>query len=650
MLCNFTLVKLLRIFNCNMMELKITIAVNTLSDSIHLIWMNNPFIMATVTLLLLLGLLFYTKRLNFNNLHFGRVSYFEDTQLKPLKRKLSRGFWVLKRKTKKKKNHKQKVSNQHPEELNLRDYLQPIFTSSQKRIFLALVGIWLASLALFLNFWFQAEHIVGWFRFFVNTFLLLWSMVLPGYFYFFVSRMKRVNPSMPIPKDWRIAMVVTRAPSEPFELIKKTLNAMLAQKTTHDTWLADEDPTDEIKAWCIQNEVRLSTRKNVPEYHQPVWPRRTKCKEGNLAYFYDKYGYENYDFVVQLDADHIPDKDYLEHMIRPFIHREVGYVSAPSICDTNGTTSWSARGRLFAESIMHGVLQAGYSFFYAPLCIGSHYAVRTTALKEIGGLGPELAEDHSTTLMFQANGWRGVHAFDAQANGEGPQTFGDCMTQEFQWSRSLVIIMLTFLPKYWKKLPLRLKVQFLFSQLWYPIFSVSMFVGILLPIIAVFTGIPWVSISFFDFLLHSIPVALSIIAVVWYIKEKGLLKPHYSPVISYETIIFQMVRWPWALYGSVMGLITSVWGKSPSFKVTPKGNRVREVMEWKLILPYVAIVLISFIPAFLMPENGFADGYFFFLILNTIIYNAVLFALIGLHKREAKKANKTLDAETTIHS
>lgn len=524
-------------------------------------------------------------------------------------------------------------------------YLIHILSRKEKRVFLFLVGIWAVSLLLFLSFWFSSGHVVDWVRLTLNTLLILWSMALPGYFYFFVYRMKRVDPAIAIPEEWRVAMVVTRAPSEPFGLVKKTLVAMLGQEFPHDTWLADERPDDEIKSWCIINGVRLCSRNGVEAYHRDKWPRRTKCKEGNLAYFYDMHGYENYDFVVQLDADHIPGEGYLEAMLRPFVHSAVGYVSAPSVCDTNASTSWAARGRLYAESIMHGALQAGYSFNFAPLCIGSHYAVRTQALKQIGGLGPELAEDHSTTLMFNAAGWRGVHAFDAVANGEGPQTFKDCITQEFQWSRSLMIILFTLLPEYWGYLPLRLKAQFLFSQLWYPVFSFSMFVGMLLPIFAVITGVPWVSVSFIDFLAHSIPVTLSIIAVVWYLKKLGLLKPHYSPILSWEAVLFQMVRWPWALYGSIMGMVTGLWGKTPAFKITPKGNVVGDVMDWELLYPYMALVLLSFIPVFLLPGHSNAEGYLFFLILNSGIYVFVMFNLIILHRKEAKKANENLFRE-----
>src|SRR6516164_3131299 len=38
--------------------------------------------------------------------------------------------------------------------------------------------------------------------------------------------------------------------------------------------------------------------------------------------------------------------------------------------------------------MLHGGLQVGYNGSLAPLCFGSHYALRTKALRAIGGLGP----------------------------------------------------------------------------------------------------------------------------------------------------------------------------------------------------------------------------------------------------------------------
>lgn len=510
------------------------------------------------------------------------------------------------------------------------------------RQFWFLVVSWATGLVIFYSWWFRLEHVSHWVGFIVNTLLVTWTACLPGYFIFFVSRMKRVDPTISIPGAWRVAMVTTRAPSEPFELVQETLKGMLAQKYPHDTWLADEDPTDEIYQWCEEHGVRVSCRKGVAEYHQQQWPRRTKCKEGNLAYFYDHNGYENYDFVVQLDADHVPQERYLEHMLRPFVDGAVGYVSAPSICSKNSETSWSARGRLFSEAIMHGPLQAGYSGSFAPLCIGSHYAVRTKALKAIGGLGPELAEDHSTTLMMNGHGWRGIHAIDAIATGEGPPTLAACITQEFQWSRSLMVVLLTLLPRYWSKLSRPLRVQFLLSELWYPLFSLTMLTGLILPIVAVITKVPWVRVSYLDFVVHTLPLTLLTLAIHRFLKQKLWLRPIDSPCICWEMGLFQVIRWPWSLLGSVMGVFDSMQRKNVAFRVTPKGAIHDDSLNWRILAPYLAVLVFSFLPTLCISDAGTATGYFFFLIIAQIVYTIALFAIVLIHRREV---HRNLSAE-----
>ncbi len=524
-------------------------------------------------------------------------------------------------------------------------HLLNVMTTKEKAVFICGVIIWLLNCIIFFAWWLNTDFIIELWQYLLTTVMLVWTLLMPGYFYFFVWRMKRPNPNIKLPKHWRIAMVVTKAPSEPFSMLKNTLLAMLQQSPAHDNWLADEDPTEEVLAWCAANGIKVSTRKGVAAYHRETWPRRTRCKEGNLSYFYDYYGYKQYDFVVQLDADHIPQKGYLEAMLRPFVDEAIGYVSAPSICNLNESSSWAARGRLYSEAIMHGPLQAGYSKYFAPLCIGSHYAVRTKALKAIGGLGPELAEDHSTSLMFNGHGWRGVHAFDAIAHGLGPETFADCLTQEFQWSRSLVVLMLTEMPKYFFKMPLRIAFQFLFSQLWYVIFSFTMLAAHIIPFYAVVTHVPFVQVSYIDFLLHFLPVTLSVIGLSVYMRQQGWLRPSSSPAFSWETVLFNTVRWPWALYGCVMGFWAVISGEQNSFKVTPKGEKKPPYMASKIIGPYLMLCLLSFLPSVFIRDAKEASGYFFFLLLNLVIYIIAVGSLIIFQLKESQyeKAGEAYD-------
>ena len=150
------------------------------------------------------------------------------------------------------------------------------------------------------------------------------------------------------PLSLRVAMVVTKAPSEPESMLMTTLSACLAQQWPgrYDVWIADEDPTPAMESWCKENGVRISCRKGVEGYHNVDWPRRRRCKEGNLAYFYDKFGYANYDVVCQFDADHVPSCSYLANTIPIYADPTVGYVACPSICGANAEESWAVRGRL----------------------------------------------------------------------------------------------------------------------------------------------------------------------------------------------------------------------------------------------------------------------------------------------------------------
>ncbi len=367
------------------------------------------------------------------------------------------------------------------------------------------------------------------------------------------------------------------------------------------------------------------------EYHQPRWPRRTKCKEGNLAYFYDMWGYDGYDVVAQLDADHVPEPDYLTRMTIPFRDPQVGYVAAPSICDRNADRSWSARGRLYTEAVLHGPTQAGHSGGFAPSCIGSHYAVRTTALKQIGGLGPELAEDFTTTLMMSAHSWQGVFAVDAEAHGDGPETFADCMTQEFQWSRSMMNVLLGINGRYWSGLSVRAKVRLGFCELWYPLFGLLMLASVVMPVVAVATHTPLMRISFWGFYAHFGPATLVLLATVLWLRTLRWLRPHTAKAISWEIVLFQIVRWPWALWGCLHAVAGHLLRREFGFKVTPKGTTGPAPLPMRVVVPYLLLAAVAALPAFARWDPGAAHGYYVLTLINVALYLIAAIAIVIRH-------------------
>lgn len=493
---------------------------------------------------------------------------------------------------------------------------------------------WLVAVVGFLVWWFNPQHHIHLPGSLIASALLLFQVLTPAYFYAFVLRMQRMPSWLRPDPRWRLAMVVTKAPSEPWPMVRTTLLAMLAQDWPHDTWLADEDPSPETIAWCADNGVQLSTRRGCPDYHRKQWPRRTRCKEGNLAYFYNHYGYERYDIVAQLDADHVPEPGYLRQIAAPFQNHNIGYVAAPSICDRNAASSWAARGRLHAEATLHGPLQMGYNNQWAPLCIGSHYAVRTHALREIGGLGPELAEDHSTSLMMNASGWEGAFQPDAIAHGDGPATFLDCMTQEYQWSRSLTMILLGWSPKLLGRLTVRRRLQFLFSQTWYLLFSSTALLGFLIPLACLVIGEALVTITYLKFAMLMLLVSLLGILPVAVLRSYGLLRPKQVPVLSWEHGLFNLMRFPWVLNGIISGVVSICLRRHVEFKITPKGNSKASILRTRHLLPYIAITSLSCLVMISVKGGQHTTGYHLLAFMGALTLLVGTAATVLLHHLE----------------
>jgi cellulose synthase/poly-beta-1,6-N-acetylglucosamine synthase-like glycosyltransferase len=158
-------------------------------------------------------------------------------------------------------------------------YLSPLMNHAQKVQYCIWLAFLLGALAYFWFWWLRPEHNIGTFSYILNLIVIAWLTLLPLYFIFILPR-ARVPAQLPVPVGYRVAMVVTKAPCEPFPIVRETLEAMLRQAYPHDTWLADEDPSPETIKWCREHGVMISTRKGRADYHNESWPRRTKCQRG----------------------------------------------------------------------------------------------------------------------------------------------------------------------------------------------------------------------------------------------------------------------------------------------------------------------------------------------------------------------------------
>ena len=524
----------------------------------------------------------------------------------------------------------------HPPRRRLRSATFTSALGTRTRVLIAVLSVcWAASVVDFWVWWLTPAYRTTTVGLVLNSVILVYISCYPVFFVTSVNRVRRVSRSINVP-ELRIAFVVTRAPAEPWEIAKSTLCAMKNQDFPflYHVWLCDERPTAEILNWCTENEVAVATRQSAREYHRDTWPRRTKCKEGNLAYFYDHWGYRDYDVVAQLDCDHRPSPTYLREMVRPFADPAVGYVAAPSVCDANATDSWAARGRLYREAAFHGAFQLGHSDGWAPACIGSHYTVRTAALQEIGGLGPELAEDFSTSFLLNSAGWHGVFAIDAEAHGDGPNTFAAMLVQEFQWARSLTTILFGLVPRNLGRLPWSLRLRFIYALFFYSLLVASTAGGLALALTAAVTGRPWIDVNYFVFLLHWWVISFWLIFITIVLRRQRLLRPPDAPVLSWESWLYTLSRWPYIGWGICAAVLRMLNPRPVTFKVTPKGNGGLETLPARLLAPYLFISAGSAAAALFGEATNDAVGYVFLCIAASCTYCIVSIAVPILHGLE----------------
>jgi cellulose synthase (UDP-forming) len=501
-----------------------------------------------------------------------------------------------------------------------------VYSETERFINYGIIAIWVLIFIDFCVWWFSRTQVTHWLGYAAITFTVFWLPVLHIYFYFFSLRQKEHKKHNKLPKG-RVALITSKVPSESKELLVRTLEAMLAQKLSipHDVWVLDEDPTDEMKLWCRENKVRISSRKGVEKYNRATYPGKARVKEGNFNYFFDTYGYVNYDFVIQFDADHSPEPDFAFEVLKEFNDPTVGYVSSPSIIDGNIEESWTIKARSFWEATTHGPIQSGSNDGFAPMMFGSHYSHRVKALKEIGGLGPEYAEDHTTTLIYNAHGWKGGFARHAIAHGYGAVGLVDSMLQEHQWAMVGMRAALLITPKYFMRLSWRVKIQFIIWELWYPALTLVSALSIFLPIIAIYTHQSYVLVESQGFLNRYLWLNGIFILYGFWLKVKDHFRPINSWHISFETMIFQYLQLPWIVIGWIQGLIQVMKKEDiKKYKITDKDETVKH-MPIKFFLPHALIILITALALIFNRPNGEnSDGYAIFVVITMASYTISL--------------------------
>ena len=451
---------------------------------------------------------------------------------------------------------------------------------------LFVLPFWTLSVIWMWSWWFTSDYHRFWPIFIPLSLALLYEFaLLPSFFLYFVIKAKS-PPKRIAPKGKRVAVISLCVPSsESIYIVERQLKAMSEIKYPHDSWILDEGNNAEIKSLAKKYGVRHFSRKGKRKYNMPFPPFQEKTKAGNVNAWLEHVKKHDYDFFVQLDIDHIPNPNYLNKTLGYFRDSSVAWVQAPSVY--KNFEFWTARGAAEQELTLQGPLQMGfYGHSKTPFIIGSHCTYRMSSIREIGGFQPTRAEDHLDTVYLANRGYTGVFLPEIIARGDGPETLGTYLAQQFAWAYSMFQVLISHTPKKIKEMPWKRKLQFLFAQTWYPLWSLSYLVLFMSPIIALILGRDIAQVSPSKMLVHFIPTFICSYLVWW--SARPMMQPK-KLYLSWRGVILHAVRWPIIL----LAIIAAAFKVKKPYMITPKGDFAHDAPSLKTYRPFLILGMLS---------------------------------------------------------
>jgi len=492
--------------------------------------------------------------------------------------------------------------------------------------------IWIITSVWLLNWWFGSIDSANLLLYIPLSFAIVYEYVfIPAAFLFFLYQIKIPRNRRPA-KNIKVAVITLCVPSmENISVIEKQLKAMNEIIYPHDSWILDEGNSSEIRKLARKYKVKYFTRKNIAKYNQSTYPYKAKTKAGNVNSWLHKVRNKRYDYFVQMDIDHNPKPNYLDKTLGHFKDKNVGWVQAPSVY--RNLENWTSRGAAEQEMGFNGPLQMGfYGWNETPVVVGSHTTFRMKAIEQIGGFQQTRAEDHLNTLALMSKGYKGVYIPDIIAEGDGPETFDAYLSQQYAWAYSMFQILKSYSYKFLKQLSFKRKLQFLFLETWYPLWSISYSFLFIIPVLGLLLNTYAFEADGLDFVIRFTPSFISLILVLRvgqpYMQPKGLS-------LSWRGMLLHVVRWPVI----IMAICSSAFGRVKPYQITPKGKFLRTVPTTKLYKPFLILSIVSALSIFYSlgvygAEN--ASGLLIFVSANLVTMTSICLVDLNLRIKSRK--------------
>lgn len=371
------------------------------------------------------------------------------------------------------------------------------------------------------------------------------------------------------------------------------------------------------------------------------------AKAGNLNYAIFS-GVTSGDFILTLDADHIPKPQFLKRVLPYFYNYNLytGQYNQNQIAFVQTRQDFYnlPPGDPFGHqaNLFYGPLQQGKDGMNSAFYTGTNAVLRREALisvglqyfsdefakdekrldefELVGGVSSNsITEDMNTAMRMHAAGWKSIYHNELLAQGLAPDDLLSTLKQRLRWAQGTIQVLLRENPL--KKPGLTFWQRLHYFKTMYSYFSgYATFVFICCPIIYFFTGVIPVKSYGYDFAIHFFPAfivnRLTFLAVTWGIPAREVWRSEQY-AISLFPLLIQAV---WSVFS----------GQQIKFQVTPKQRQSGMYLHmiWPQLLIFGLTILGMLWSLFLLAIGKLDYPWVHLMNAGWAVYNSLLLMAI----------------------
>ncbi|HKP77000.1 MAG TPA: glycosyltransferase, partial [Longimicrobiaceae bacterium] len=394
-----------------------------------------------------------------------------------------------------------------------------------------------------------------------------WGLVTGFIMVHSVWRIRHRQPVEP-PQGLSVDVFIT-CYDEPLEVIRRTAIGARAIRYPHLTWILDDGKRDEVKALAEELGVNYLRR-----------PTNEHAKAGNLNH---ALAHTRGDFILQLDADHVPLPQILDRVLGFFVEDpKLAFVQTPQ--DFYNTDAFTykvneASQRIWEEQrLFFGVIQPGKDSINSTFFCGCSAVIRRAALESIGGFSEHsITEDIETSLKLHAAGWNSAFYGESLVYGLAAHSAVAFHTQHLRWGQGAMQVLKRMNPLTYPGLTLNQRISY-FGSLTAYVGGVQKLVFFAAPLLFFFTGVLPIRALNADFMRHFIPFLL-----LSFLLSEAQARGRSNTWVAER---FHMVKF-WTYTRAVF----SIFSRRPrKFNVTPKGAGH---VPFRIYAPHVVLMALT---------------------------------------------------------